>query len=292
MSNDGLVEFTTQPALPQSAGPRAASAPYGAFVSATVGGNGLVTATAGGGGAEGGGSSSEDFLDLMEVTAGGRRIATSRGKLPWEPRSASVGSRHSIVSSRCGARTLSISSLPLGTAHEEADAEAEQGKLIDLQERLRAERGVSASGARSAGKVDGSIGGVRIEVPAKDAGIGSLSRQNLIGMGDGGPPLSAGGPSGLLSASTDLEFEPGLGCLTPTSLGSPQREHEKIQLWLPRGQAAQQGFALPQPSRRSADDALALGDEGSGETAPPPSLELVKPRGAPTAWADGRPDES
>ena len=321
MSNDGLVEFTTQSALPPSGGLRGTSAAGRVLVPASVGSNGLVVAAVGASGCEGGGSGGggggDDLLELMEVTAGGRRIATSRGKLPWEPaaappRSASGGSRHLNVSSRHGAREYSISSLPLDTAHEEVEAEAvaaKQGKLVDLQKRRRAERGASAVGMR----FDGAMGvGMRIQVPATGAGTGplsapieappwrlALSRQN--GVWEGWPSLGGstrvlagglGGSGSSVSASAYLELEPlGLGHSTPSFSGSLQHElelgeHEKIQLWLPVGQA-QQGFARPQQSRRSVDDVMAIGFEGGSGTAPPQEgLRFVKRRGAPAVPID------
>ena len=97
LSNDGLVEFTVQPGLPpKTAGAmpsRASSAPR------MIGG---------GGGAGGGG---DDFSELQEMTAGGRRIATSRAaqrSLPWDV--GAMGAPRSGSASRVSDRS-SVSSL-------------------------------------------------------------------------------------------------------------------------------------------------------------------------------------
>ena len=293
MSNDGLVEFTTQPGLqragtvPLPAGPRAPSAGR-ALASAGGGiGGGRAGAPAsmgggmGGGGGGDGGLGGADFSDLSEVTAGGRRIATSRNKLPWEPvsapRSGTGGSsRHSATGSRCSNRASSISGIDRHSISEAPD-EAAMGEGAILQDRrIRQERGASALG-------------MRIEVPASLVGgvPGPLSApteqapwRSNYGRGGGGPGgvggdhpfngdsfadamrgLGVGVDSDPRSDLDGLGFgavgPSGRGTPTPSmggagsGPGSPQREllggeQAKIRMWLPEGGQGPTGGAQQQ----------------------------------------------
>ena len=98
LSNDGLVEFTVQPGLP----------PKTAGAMGTARASSAPRMIGGGGGAGGGG---DDFSELQEMTAGGRRIATSRAaqrSLPWDV--GAMGAPRSGSASRVSDRS-SVSSL-------------------------------------------------------------------------------------------------------------------------------------------------------------------------------------
>ena len=139
--------------------------------------------------------------DLMEVTAGGRKIATARGRLPWEvPRQ--VQSRGAALQSRGAPR--------LDTAHEDPQ---------DLPDARGPAVGSTGSGMRS---------GMRIEVPASTGanGSGPLSAPPAVGVG-----YYSGGNV------TPVDDEYGDGGHTPKS---PQEQRhlsgqDKVSLWLPSG---------------------------------------------------------
>lgn len=138
LSAEGLVEFTTQPGLaPQP--PGCVRVPSAGRIG-SAGRQSTASPAAVGGGSLGV-SFSDDFSDLMETTASGRRIATSKGKLPWdnpplrkatpnelsrsEPNMSGLGGGGGLIPP--GARALPLSrngrSFQLDTALEEESDE-------------------------------------------------------------------------------------------------------------------------------------------------------------------------
>ena len=271
LSSDGLVEFTTQPGVGGSAAPppppRAPSA--GRDRGASAAALNAAAATAGGGGSSSGVSPpmpdeaqsasqpqpSPDFSDLMEFTAGGRKIATSKGRLPWDMRSA--GGREGVVSRGKAGRPAQPPLLEV--ANEEHD--------------LPPPSSMSAREPRGSSHM-------RIELPLGSVGAGPLSApscvaQQAVGMG------TNGGVTWEEDASGDGTGARGAGF---SGTASPHRELElgeqqKIQLWLPERLGAEapapDGIARPVAARRAANGPLASSYDAAG---PHNQLKLLKRR--------------
>ena len=198
-----------------------------------------------------------DFSDLVEVTAGGRKIATSKGRLPWD-----MPAREGVASRGKG-RPNAVAPPLLEVAHE-----------------MPAPSSLSAREPRQAAHM-------RIEVPSSSVGAGPLSAPSSVAPAAAGSNGSCGG-NGVapMPGQYEDEFDSlgrGVGYMSGTA--SPHRElelgeQEKIQLWLPErvgADAPAQGMARPVPSRRTASG-------GAGACSTSPSREC-----APARRLDRRP---
>ena len=290
VSSDGLVEFTTQPGLgpppdmirpprlPSAGRDRGGSAssmgPASAMSAAEMG---IGRIGIGGNVLSGGGSpptpeeplAPGDFSDLLEATAGGRKIATSKGRLPWD-----MPAREGVASRGKG-RPNAVAPPLLEVAHEDHE--------------MPAPSSLSAREPRQAAHM-------RIEVPSGCVGAGPLSAPSSVAPAAAG--INGNGVAPMPGQYED-EFDAlgrGIGYMSGTA--SPHRElelgeQEKIQLWLPErvgADAPAEGMARPVPARRTASGGSgAL--TGSFDAGPRDSLKLLKRRQqSPLAASDSGPE--
>ena len=225
-----------------------------------------------------------DFSDLMEFTAGGRKIATSKGRLPWDMPGPGGGAREGVASRGKAGRS---------TAPPLLEVTHEGHEMLPSTK--------SSLSAR-----EPRAGGMRIEVPPLGTGgNGPLSAPSVSIHGKqptGGPTRDneirangangsshggrGSGTAGGRPVSVNWEDEVGGGAYSGTDAyheggmsgtASPHREMElgdaqKIQLWLPErvegGPAPAPDMVRPMPSRRTPACAGGMGAAGSAFSVP------------------------
>jgi len=199
-----------------------------------------------------------DYSDLLEFTAGGRRIATSKGRLPWETTGRDGVASRGKPGPRAAPPPL------LEVAHEgEGSSEHEMPPTS-----------LSARDTRA----------IRIEVPAAHCASGPLSAPSYLHAHGGGGAHWGEDGDGLPLRVTPSPSMAGLSDV------SPMDREQKIQLWLPEriGADGAPSMSAPRPTasrRAQAGGASGGGDSLSssfdsvgGDVGPRDSLKLIKRR--------------
>ena len=210
----------------------------------------------------------------MEFTAGGRnkKIATSKGRLPWDMPGPGGGGREAVASRGKAARSGGAPPM-LEVTHEEEGMPPQQQSSLSAREPRQGgymridvpPAGCGGAGPLSAPSVSihGSSGRDANGAPTRGGNGGYGGNLRGSGTAGGARPVSVNWEDEL-SGSREYDAHGGSGGMSGTA--SPHREMElgeaqKIQLWLP-GQGdrnaggapagAPDGLVRPMPSRRAA----------------------------------------